>query len=152
MEAVKNWWSPLICRQVPPSLVPIPLYSSMTMACRTSSIISQLCTSPSPLNTCRYKAGFITSPACTACGAASESRAYPSTDHFIQHTMPQVSSVHSISHLSLITQSCSKRWEPSWKQQAVSIDLKLVRNLFALLSSPSLPFFLLLQYLIHNLT
>ncbi|KAF7372215.1 reverse transcriptase [Mycena venus] len=60
----------------PPSLNPIPLYSSLTIARKNSSIISQLRTGPSHLNASRFKSGFISSPACDACGAAYETRAH----------------------------------------------------------------------------
>ena len=60
----------------PPSLNPIPLYSSSTIARKTSSIISQLRTGPSHLNAYRFKSGFVPSPACEACGAAYETRAH----------------------------------------------------------------------------
>ncbi|KAF7371197.1 reverse transcriptase [Mycena sanguinolenta] len=58
----------------PPSLNPIPLCSSPTIARQTSSTISQLRTGPSHLNAYRFKAGFIKSPECEACGAAYETR------------------------------------------------------------------------------
>ncbi|KAJ7924306.1 hypothetical protein B0H13DRAFT_2580657 [Mycena leptocephala] len=61
--------------KVPPKTEPIPLYTSSSMSRKTSSLISQLRTGPSPLNHYRHKAGFIASPACEACGAASETRA-----------------------------------------------------------------------------
>ncbi|KAJ6514382.1 hypothetical protein C8R47DRAFT_920978, partial [Mycena vitilis] len=38
--------------------------------------ISQLRTGPSQLNEYRFKAGFIASPSCMACGAAVETRAH----------------------------------------------------------------------------
>ncbi|KAF7372016.1 reverse transcriptase [Mycena venus] len=60
----------------PPSLNPIPLYSSLTVARKTSSIISQLRTGPSHLHASRFKSGFIASSACDACGAAYETRAH----------------------------------------------------------------------------
>ncbi|KAJ7797827.1 hypothetical protein B0H14DRAFT_3493174 [Mycena olivaceomarginata] len=59
----------------PPSLVPIPLYSS-SLSRKTSSITSQLRTGPSPLNQYRHKAGFVDSPRCDACGVSSETRAH----------------------------------------------------------------------------
>ncbi|KAF8142185.1 hypothetical protein K438DRAFT_1473863, partial [Mycena galopus ATCC 62051] len=43
---------------------------------KTSSTISQLRTGPSFLNVHQHKAGFVSSPACQACGAAKETRAH----------------------------------------------------------------------------
>jgi hypothetical protein len=60
----------------PPSLRPIPLYSSTSISRRTSSTIAQLRTGQSYLNAYRFKAGFIDSPACDACGAPFETRAH----------------------------------------------------------------------------
>ncbi|KAF7372207.1 reverse transcriptase [Mycena venus] len=60
----------------PPSLIPISLYSSLTIARKTSSHISQLRTGPCHLNAYRFKSGFITLPACEACGAPYETRAH----------------------------------------------------------------------------
>jgi ribonuclease HI len=62
--------------KTPPSLTPIPLYSSSTLSRKTSSSISQLRTGPSFLNSHRFKSGFVNSPACEACGAAHETRAH----------------------------------------------------------------------------
>jgi ribonuclease HI len=60
----------------PPSLTPIPLYSSSSMSRKVSSTISQLRTGPSFLNAHRFKSGFTDSPACDACGAAFETHAH----------------------------------------------------------------------------
>ncbi|KAJ7892334.1 hypothetical protein B0H14DRAFT_2335405 [Mycena olivaceomarginata] len=62
--------------QTPRSDRPIPLYSSDTLARKTSSVITQLRTGPCPLNEYRFKAGFTNSPACEACGAATETRVH----------------------------------------------------------------------------
>ncbi|KAJ7212843.1 hypothetical protein C8J57DRAFT_1538968 [Mycena rebaudengoi] len=52
------------------------LYASTSLSRRTISSISQLRTDFSFLNACRAKSGFITSPACDACGAPYETRAH----------------------------------------------------------------------------
>ncbi|KAJ7470690.1 hypothetical protein FB451DRAFT_1400262 [Mycena latifolia] len=54
----------------PPSLIPIPLYSSSSLS-RT-----RLRTGFSFFNAHRFKPGFVDSPACKACGTAFETRAY----------------------------------------------------------------------------
>ncbi|KAJ7893176.1 hypothetical protein B0H14DRAFT_2218529, partial [Mycena olivaceomarginata] len=46
------------------------------LARKTSSVITQLRTGPCPLNEYRFKAGFTNSPACEACGAATETRVH----------------------------------------------------------------------------
>lgn len=60
----------------PPSLQPVPLYSSSSLSRKTSSTISQLRTGFSFLNANRSKSGFTDSAACEACGAAFETRAH----------------------------------------------------------------------------
>ncbi|KAJ7695873.1 hypothetical protein B0H16DRAFT_1750515 [Mycena metata] len=53
-----------------------PLYSSSSLARKTISAISRLCTGPSHLNAYCHKSGFTNSPACEACGEAFETRAH----------------------------------------------------------------------------
>ncbi|KAJ7216488.1 hypothetical protein GGX14DRAFT_358606 [Mycena pura] len=60
----------------PPSLIPIPLYSSTSLPRKMSSNISQLRTDFSFLNAHRAKSGFIESPACDACGDPFETRTH----------------------------------------------------------------------------
>lgn len=60
----------------PPSLIPIPLYSSSSLSRKTSSNISQLRTGFSFLNAHWAKSGFVDSPACDACGDPFETRAH----------------------------------------------------------------------------
>lgn len=60
----------------PPSLIPIPLYSSSSLSRKTSSSLAQLRTDFSYLNAHRFKSGFVASPACEDCGAPFETRAH----------------------------------------------------------------------------